>query len=438
MAWSILNITQKLARQRQIPRCCQRALSVASPAGASEPAKIRIISEEDDNFQTTPAGILPVTQELDILNSIDESEGRAAFRLMDLKGNPIEGAVLPELDRETATKWYQHMVKIQVLDDVLYNVQRQGRISFYMQSSGEEATHIGSATALKDEDVVFTQYREVGVLLWRNFSIQQICDQCFSNSEDLGKGRQMPVHYGSRALNFQTISSPLATQLPQAVGAAIALKRDKKDAISICYFGEGAASEGDFHAAMNFAATLEAPIVFFCRNNGYAISTPVQDQFRGDGIVSRAAGYGMRSIRVDGNDALAVHQATAEARKVAIDLNRPVLIEAMTYRRGHHSTSDDSTRYRSAAEIQHWGEKFNPVVRFKQHLELNEWWDDDQDTILRDKIRVEVLTALEVAENREKPHWDELFNDVYEELPQHLKEQKEALREHMAKYPDRY
>merc|ERR1711990_346647 len=152
-------------------------------------------------------------------------------------------------------------------------------------------------------------------------------NQCYGNSADLGKGKQMPIHYGSNDLNFVTISSPLATQLPQAVGSAYAFKRAQNGLAVICYFGEGAASEGDAHPAFNFAATLECPVLFFCRNNGYAISTPAHEQYRGDGIGSRASGYGMDVIRVDGNDIFAVYNATKMARESAIAENRPVLIE---------------------------------------------------------------------------------------------------------------
>ena len=145
---------------------------------------------------------------------------------------------------------------------------------------------------------------------------------------DLGKGRQMPVHYGCRALNYQTISSPLGTQIPQAVGAAYLCKLQGKPNVTVCYFGDGAASTTDFHSAMNFAATLKTPVVFFCRNNGYAISTPVTDQYAGDGIASRAPGYGMAAIRVDGNDTFAVNAVVREAKKYALEHNAPVLIEA--------------------------------------------------------------------------------------------------------------
>lgn len=176
------------------------------------------------------------------------------------------------------------MIKLNVIDQILYDAQRQGRISFYMSSTGEEATHIGSAAALKDNDPIFGQYRELGVLIWRGFTIADIMNQCYSNHLDGGKGRQMPVHYGSPKHHFQTISSPLGTQIPQAAGAAYALKMRGLKNVVMCYFGEGAASEGDFHAGLNIAATTEAPVIFFCRNNHYAISTSLEEQYRGDGI----------------------------------------------------------------------------------------------------------------------------------------------------------
>lgn len=188
------------------------------------------------------------------------------------------------MGQEMTTKVYKGMTLLNFMDRVLYESQRQGRISFYMTNYGEEGTHFGSAAALANNDLVFGQYREAGVLMWRGFPLEKFMAQCYGNCLDLHKGRSMPVHYGSREHHFVSISSPLATQMPQAVGAAYALKRENKNRVVICYFGEGAASEGDSHAALNFAATLQAPIIFFCRNNGYAISTPTHEQYRGDGI----------------------------------------------------------------------------------------------------------------------------------------------------------
>jgi 2-oxoisovalerate dehydrogenase E1 component alpha subunit len=185
------------------------------------------------------------------------------YRVMDANGVVLDAAHDPQLPQETCLKIYRDMLTLNTMDTILYDAQRQGRISFYMTNYGEEATHMGSAAALTLDDVIYGQYREAGVLLYRGFTLQQFMDQCYSNAHDLGKGRQMPVHYGSRALNFQTISSPLGTQIPQAAGSAYALKMAGKQAVAICYFGDGAASEGDFHAALNMAATTDAPVLFF-------------------------------------------------------------------------------------------------------------------------------------------------------------------------------
>jgi 2-oxoisovalerate dehydrogenase E1 component alpha subunit len=197
----------------------------------------------------------------------------------------------------------------------------------------------------------------------------------------------MPIHYGSKKLDFVTISSTIATQMSQAVGAAYAYKRQQNGLCCITYFGDGGSSEGDAHAAMNFAAVFDVPIIFFCRNNGYAISTSVKEQYRGDGIGSRGPGYGMATIRVDGNDLFAVYNATKAARELAVKESRPVLIEAMTYRLGHHSTSDDSTAYRSIDEMNTWEKDDNPIQRFKQYVMAKGWWDMEKDKALEEEAQ---------------------------------------------------
>lgn len=238
----------------------------------------------------------------------------------------------------------------------------------------------------------------------------------------------MPVHYGIKSLNFQTISSPLGTQLPQASGAGYALKRSGKDAVVVCYFGEGAASEGDFHAALNMAATTGSRCIFFCRNNGYAISTPVKDQYRGDGIATRGPAYGMHTIRVDGNDVLAVYAATKAARELSIRQNVPVLIEAMTYRIGHHSTSDDSSAYRSKKEVEDWKRHDSPITRFRQYLEHHGIWSSEDETKFKSETRKEVLRAFQEAEKRPKPSLEHMFSDVYDTPTWNVKEQEMELK----------
>ena len=263
------------------------------------------------------------------------------LKILHQDGSTYPGADLPDIDKELALKIYNTLAFHRVFDERMVSSQRQGRLSFYMTALGEEAASVGGAAALQPQDMIMTQYREQGVLMFRDFSLENFMNQLFSNEKDLGKGRQMPIHYGSKELNCMTVSSTLATQIPQATGYAYGQKLQGLDAVTLCYFGEGAASEGDFHAGLNMAAVQEAPVIFFCRNNGYAISTPSSEQFRGNGIASRGVGYGIKTLRVDGNDILAVLKATQLARSYATTESKPVLIEAMSYRLGAHSTSDD-------------------------------------------------------------------------------------------------
>ena len=359
------------------------------------------------------------------------------FRLLSSSGELLTEYNIPH-SPATLLRMYRSMLLTNALDSIFYDAQRQGRISFYMTNYGEEAAQVGSAAALREDDEVFGQYREAGVFMWRGFTLQQFAHQCFSNTHDLGKGRQMPVHYGSRELHIQTISSPLATQLPHAAGAAYHLKLEGKGRVAICYFGEGAASEGDFHPALNMSATLECPVLFFCRNNGYAISTPTREQYRGDGIASRAHGYGMAAIRVDGNDLLAVYEATALARAHAVAHSCPVLVEAMTYRGGHHSTSDDSTRYRSSAEIAHWADNHNPITRTRLLLERLQLWDSSQEAAMRRAARDDVLHAMREAEGSRKPPISQMFEDVYDQLPLGLRRQRDDMQRHLSKWGGKY
>ncbi|CAB9528205.1 oxoisovalerate dehydrogenase subunit alpha, mitochondrial [Seminavis robusta] len=345
----------------------------------------------------------------------------------------------PDTDsKNTLLRAHQQIVRLREMDTIFQNAQRQGRISFYMTCRGEEAIHFGSASALDPADTIFAQYREAGPLMWRGFTLEQFANQCFSNDGDLGKGRQMPVHYGCRALNYQTISSPLGTQIPQAVGAAYHYKLQGKPNVTVCYFGDGAASTTDFHSAFNFAATLKTPVLFFCRNNGFAISTPVAEQYAGDGIIARAPGYGMAAIRVDGNDIFAVHAAVREARAYALEHSAPVLIEAMTYRLGHHSTSDDSSSYRDKDEVSSCEHRFDPLGRFDNFLKEQGWMDDAALSALRDDEKRAVLKAMNDAEQRPPPPFKELFSDVYKEIPPHLKRQQAQLETHMKKYKGKY
>jgi 2-oxoisovalerate dehydrogenase E1 component alpha subunit len=359
------------------------------------------------------------------------------LQILKSDGVPHKEATLPDIDKATVTKLYQTMQYIRVLDERMVAAQRQGRISFYLACTGEEASTVGSAAALSPNDMIMSQYREQGTLAYRGYTTQQFMNQMFSNEKELNKGRQMPIHYGDKELNFMTISSPLGTQIPQAAGYAYGQKMAGKDVITICYFGEGAASEGDFHAGLNMAAVLSCPVIFFCRNNGYAISTPSEEQFKGDGIASRGLGYGVKTIRVDGNDALAVYAATKQAREIALEQRCPVLIEAMSYRLAAHSTSDDPTGYRSKDEEDLWRAK-DPILRLAAWMRSKGWLDDEQDKRFVEKTRQEVLEELKRAEKVPICNIDEIIKDVYDTPPWHLKQQLTELKAHIAKYPEAY
>ena len=264
------------------------------------------------------------------------------FQVLNSRGELQEGVDLP-FSLEEGVKMMELMVKSKVYDDVLMTMQRQGRISFYCTNYGEEATSVGTAAALKDQDMIWPQYRELGAFLWRGLTAQEIADQNIGNEGDRSKGRNLQVHYCMLEKNMQTVHAVLGTQIPQAPGAGYAYKLDGEDRVSVAYFGDGAASEGDAFTGLNFASVYGSQTLFICRNNGYSISTGVEDQYRGDGIAARGPAFAIPSVRVDGNDLVAVFLATQEARNRAIQQKTPVLLELMTYRVGDHTTSDDSS-----------------------------------------------------------------------------------------------
>lgn len=359
------------------------------------------------------------------------------FSLLTPEGELYDGATEPALERDHARRMYQAMLATRLLDERMMAAQRQGRLSFYMQCTGEEAAVVGATAALDDADMIMAQYREQGALLYRGFSIDEFMNQLFGNDLDYGKGRQMPVHYGSRKLHYMTISSPLATQIPQATGYAYGQKLAGNGHCTLTFFGEGAASEGDFHAALNMASVHKVPVIFFCRNNGYAISTPAVEQFAADGIAPRAFGYRMHVIRVDGNDVLAVFEATRQARKIAVERNQPVLIEAMSYRLAAHSSSDDPSGYRSKDEEEVWRLK-DPVLRMQKWLLKKQWWSEEEETSQQESLRREVLETLKRAEKRPSPTLDSLVSDVYADITPALQRQFDHLKRHIRRYPEAY
>ncbi len=307
---------------------------------------------------------------------------------------------------------YKTMVLSRATDERCLTLQRQGRIGFYVPASGQEAAQVGCARALTGDDWIFPAYREIGVALARGVSLERLFDQFIGNSGDLSKGRQMPNHYGFREQRFVTASSPIGTQITQAVGAAIAARRKRDPIVTVTFFGDGATSSNDFHAGLNFAGVYRAPTIFFCQNNQWAISLPREKQTRSATLAEKAHAYGFDGVVVDGTDLEAVYGAVATARARALAGQGPTLIEAQVYRFGPHSTSDDPHRYRTDAEVAHWKET-DPVQRLKQRLSAAGQLDEPRDQMLWEAARGEVSRALEAAERRPPVEPASFFDDVF-------------------------
>ncbi len=327
----------------------------------------------------------------------------------------------PGLSAEQSIALYEQMVITRAVDERLVTLQRQGRIGFHIGSMGEEATIIGTAAALEPTDWLFPCYREFGALLLRGMPLQKYVDNMFGNANDAAKGRQMPDHYTGRPYRFGSVSSPIGTQITQAVGFAWAARLWGEKIAALVYFGEGATSSNEFHNGANFAGVYKTPTVLVCRNNGWAISVPAEQQTASETFAQKAFAYGLHPMRVDGNDMLAVFKATREALALARQ-GTPVLMECLTHRLSGHSTSDDPSRYRGQEEMAEERAQ-DPIPRFRKYLERLHLWSDEKQTALIAKTDAEFKAAVEVAEKTAAPALESMFEDVFAEKPWHLREQ---------------
>lgn len=332
----------------------------------------------------------------------------------------------PGLRPDEVQTLYRAMLRARLLDERLVLLQRQGRIGFHIGCLGEEAAILGSAFAMREKDWIFPCYREFAAALWRGMPLQRYIDNMFGNANDPVKGRQMPDHYTWKAGRFGSVSSPIGTQITQAAGFAWAAKLQHKDEAVLVYFGDGATSSNEFHNGMNFAGVFKVPCVFFCRNNGWAISVPTERQTASETFAQKAIAYGMPSVRVDGNDLFAVIKVTRDAVARAARGEGPTMIEALTYRLSGHSTSDDPKAYRPEVGVDPW-RKLDPIPRLRRHLSLTTGFTEAEDKQLEADLEAELKAAIAVAEKTAPPSLESMFEDVYAELPWHLVEQREEL-----------
>ncbi len=362
-------------------------------------------------------------------------------RVLDDDGRAT-GSWDPRLDDALLQKMLRKMALLRAFDDRMFRAQRQGKTSFYIKSTGEEAVAIGAALALDREDMCFPSYRQQGILFARDYPLVRLIDQIYSNRNDPLFGRQLPILYSAREYGFFTVSGNLTTQYPQAAGWAMASAARGDTRIAAVWCGEGSTSEGDFHNGLTFGAVYNAPCIFNVVNNQYAISS--HSGFAGSErttFAARAIGYGIPGLRVDGNDILAVYAATRwAADRARLNLG-PSLIELFTYRAEAHSTSDDPSAYRSAQERAEWP-LGDPIARLKQHCIAKGIWDAAQHEAMDLDVAREVLEAQKEAEQHgilghglHQPD-QTMFQDVFEEMPWHLQEQcRQAIRERALKWP---
>ena len=350
-------------------------------------------------------------------------------RVLDFDG-VAKGAWDPKLNAERLRAMLRTMMLVRAFDDRMFRAQRQGKTSFYMKCTGEEAIAVAGTMALDRDDMTFPSYRQQGILITRDYPLIEMMNQIYSNSGDKLQGKQLPIMYSSKDFGFFSISGNLTTQYPQAVGWAMASASKGDTRIAATWCGEGSTAEGDFHSALTFATVYRAPVIFNVVNNQWAISS--FSGFAGaeaTTFAARAIGYGIAGLRVDGNDALAVYAATAWAAERARTNQGPTLIEHFTYRAEGHSTSDDPSQYRSAGEPTAWP-LGDPIARLKAHLVNIGEWDDERHAAMDREVAEAVRTAQKAAEaNGILGHGlhqplDTLFDGVFEHMPWHLREQQ--------------
>lgn len=324
----------------------------------------------------------------------------------------------PSLTNKEIKKMYELMILTRAFDEKALKLQRQGRLGTFASIKGQEACQIPSAIQFLKEDLVVPAFREHGLYITLGLPIEMLF-QSWSGDE---RGMKMPDK-----VNILPISIPVGSHPLHAVGAAMAFKLQKKKSVAITFFGDGATSEGDFHEAMNFAGVYKAPVVFFCQNNQFAISTPIKEQTASSTLAQKAIAYGFEGIQVDGNDVFAVYKATKDALQKARNGKGPTFIECFTYRMADHTTSDDASKYRKDSEVKKWEIK-DPILRLKKYMIKKNIFSEQFELETKRNAEQKVEEAVKKAEAIPKEKAEEMFNYTYEKLTPELKEQKENVR----------
>tara|TARA_Y100001968_G_C19429984_1_gene756446 strand:- start:766 stop:1977 length:1212 start_codon:yes stop_codon:yes gene_type:complete len=356
-----------------------------------------------------------------------EDKARGLFQLVAEDGS-FDPADVGHISKQQALALFRGMVSIRIIDERMIALQRQGRIGFYGEARGQEASVVGSAAALEPRDWLVPALREAGAGLYRGMSLSSYLAQILGNADDVCKGRQMPCHPCDRDSNYVVMSSVVSTQIPHAVGIAMGMKIKGGDEVCVGFMGDGGTSEGDFHVALTFAGVQKVPAVLICQNNQWAISTPGDSQCAADTIALKGLGYGVESLRADGNDVLAVFELIKYAVERARRGDGATFIELLTYRVSAHSTSDDPSRYRDESVTDQWREHRDPIDRQRAFLSAKGWLSDEQFAAMQAEIEQEVRAVIAEQESVGMPALDTLIEDVFEEPTWLLEEQLRELK----------
>lgn len=350
-------------------------------------------------------------------------------QILDPTGKKVGPA--PRLKKEVLRRIYRAILMTRHFDDRCMKLQRTGKIGFSVPNLGIEAVSAGAAAALDPaRDWIAPSYRDFAMAFYHGVPVEAMMDTQFGNAADNNRGRQMPVHFSFRApIPFLSISSPIGTQIPQAVGIALAMRKRGEDGVCLASFGDGGTSSLGFHSGLNFAGVMSAPAIFLCQNNQWAISCPLDKQTASESIAVKGEAYGVPGLRVDGNDVLAVYKVVSEAVARARAGEGPTLIEAVTMRMGGHSTSDDPSRYVDAGLLAEWKLK-DPLARFRSYLLELGVLDEAAVAALDAECAEECAAAARAAAAKGRPALDTIFTDVYEATPAHLAAQRDACISH--------
>ncbi len=346
------------------------------------------------------------------------------LQIIDPDGKKV--GTVPRVKREVLLRMHRAMVYTRAFDDRCMKLQRTGKIGFSIPNLGVEGVSVGAAAALEPgTDWVCPSYRDFAIAFYHDVPLVHMMDNMFGNQDDFSKGRQMPVHWTFLdPIRWLSISSPLGTQIPHAVGVALAMKRKNEEGVALAVFGDGTTSTAGFHSGLNFAGVLGVPVVFLCQNNQWAISCPIEKQSASETIAQKGEAYGIPGVRVDGNDVIAVYKVVAIAVKRARAGEGPTLIEAVTMRMGGHSTSDDPSRYVPDELIEEWKEK-DPRARLEVWLQTEGHLNAEDLERIDQECAQQMADAAKAAGAKARPTLDTVFTDVYQTTPQHLTRQRD-------------